>query len=64
MIAKHIGTALRALAPRAASLMEIGLLFGGAALIAYGAWEVYKPAGPIVAGILVITGVILRARGT
>lgn len=62
-IAAHIGTALRALGPPAGALIEVLLLLGGAALISYGAWEAYRPAGPIVGGILVIAGVILRARG-
>lgn len=63
MITKHIGAAMRALGPWLAALTEAGLLLLGAALIAFGAWEAWKPAGPIVGGILLIAGVILRARG-
>lgn len=63
MIANHIAAALRALREPLGNLVEALLLIAGAALIAYGAWEAYKPAGPIVGGVLLITGVILRARG-
>jgi hypothetical protein len=63
MIAERIATALRALGPPMAALIEVLALLSGAALIAYGAFEVYKPAGPIVGGLLLIAGVILRARG-
>jgi hypothetical protein len=62
-VAKHIGSALRALGPPMGALLETLLLLAGAALISYGAWEAWKPAGPIVGGILLIAGVILRARG-
>ncbi len=34
----------------------------GAALIAYGAWRVYAPAGYIMGGALLLTGSILLAR--
>ena len=64
MIAKHIGAAMRALAPGLASLLEASVLLGGAGLVAYGAWQTYPPAGPIVGGVLLIAGVILRARGS
>ena len=60
MIAKHIGAAMRSFGP---AFIETTLLLGGAALVAYGAWQAYAPAGPIVGGILLIAGVILRARG-
>jgi hypothetical protein len=45
------------------ALLETLALLAGAGLIAFGAWEVYRPAGPIVGGVLLIAGVILRARG-
>jgi len=64
MTAKQIGTAIRALGPGLAGLTENVVLLSGAALIAYGAWEAYRPAGPIVLGALLITGAILRARGS
>lgn len=63
MIAKHIGAAIRALGPGLGRLTEAVLLLLGAGLIAYGAWEAWPPAGPIVGGVLLITGVLLRARG-
>lgn len=62
-VAQHIGTALRALGPPLGAALETLALLAGAGLIAYGAFEVYKPAGPIVGGVLLIAGVILRARG-
>lgn len=64
MTAKQIGAAIRALSPGLAALLEVLALLAGAMLIAYGAWEAYRPAGPIVLGALLITGVILRARGS
>lgn len=33
------------------------------AAIAYGAWSIYTPAGFLVGGTLVLTGVVLAARG-
>jgi hypothetical protein len=63
VIARHIGTAIRALGPGLASIIEAALLLAGAALIAFGAWQAYPPAGPIVGGALLIAGVILRAKG-
>lgn len=63
MIAVRIGAALRALGAPLGALVETALLLCGAALIAYGAWKAYPPAGPIVGGVLLIAGVILRARG-
>lgn len=43
--------------------MVAGLLWAATGSISYGLWEIYKPAGPIAFGSLIITGVILRARG-
>lgn len=63
MIAKHISAAIRAMGPGLGALTEGALLLAGAGLIAYGAFEVYRPAGSIIGGILLIAGVILRARG-
>jgi hypothetical protein len=62
-VARHIATAIRSIAPAFGGFIEDCILIGGAALVAYGAWEIYRPAGPITAGILLITGVILKARG-
>jgi hypothetical protein len=44
------------------SLSDIIVIAGGA-LVAFGAWEAYAPAGPIVAGILVIGVSLLSAAG-
>ncbi|MEA3042984.1 MAG: hypothetical protein QOH47_822 [Sphingomonadales bacterium] len=35
----------------------------GAGLVAYGAWLVYAPAGFVVAGLLLLAGALLHARG-
>lgn len=63
MIAKHISAAIRALTPAFGVFVEAVILLAGVAGVAYGAWEAYRPAGPIVGGVLLISGVILRARG-
>jgi hypothetical protein len=63
MIAKHIASAIRTVGPGIEAVLEALALLGGAALVAYGAWEAYAPAGPIVGGVLLIAGAILRARG-
>jgi hypothetical protein len=63
MTAKHIGAALRAFGQLLPETVEPLLLIGGAALIAFGAWQIYAPAGSIVAGTLLIVGVVVRARG-
>jgi anti-sigma-K factor RskA len=44
------------------ALSDIIVIAGGA-LVAFGAWEAYAPAGPIVAGILVIGVSLLSAAG-
>jgi hypothetical protein len=44
-------------------LVEAAVLLGGVALIAWGAWQAFPPAGPIAAGMLIIAGTILSARG-
>lgn len=62
-VARNINNALRAWGPGLGSFLEAVLLLAGAALISYGAWQAYPPAGPIAGGALLITGVILRARG-
>lgn len=64
MIARALSSALRSAAPGIAAVIEAVALLGGAALVAYGAWQVYPPAGPITAGVLLIAGTILRARGS
>lgn len=35
----------------------------GAALISFGAWQIYAPAGFIAAGVLLLAGVLFSARG-
>ena len=37
--------------------------YGGVALLAYGAWMVYPPAGFIVAGALLLIGSLLAVKG-
>jgi hypothetical protein len=63
VIATRIGSAIRGMVPGLASLTETAFLLGGATLIAFGAYQVYAPAGDITGGVLLIAGTILRARG-
>lgn len=35
---------------------------GGGALVAYGAWLIYRPAGFVVAGLLIVVGCLLASR--
>lgn len=51
-----LGAALKAAAP---ALIRDGAGLSGVALIAYGAWLVYEPAGFIVAGTLLVAGALL-----
>lgn len=62
-LAQRLAGGLRNVAPALVTLAELVVLLGGAGLIAFGAWQVYAPAGPIAAGVLLVAGVILRARG-
>lgn len=64
MIGKKINAALRAVGPGLEALLEILALLGGAVLVAYGTWLIFRPAGFIMAGMLLVAGVILRARGS
>lgn len=45
------------------NLLPVILLIAGAAAIALGAWLIYRPAGYIVAGALLITAALLIIRG-
>lgn len=63
MIARSTKAAILALRPAFTSVFETGILVTGAGLIAFGAWQIYRPAGYIVGGMLLIAGVILQARG-
>jgi hypothetical protein len=47
----------------AAAIVRDVIGLAGAALLAYGTWCIYRPAGYIVAGALLIAGSILAARG-
>lgn len=47
---------------RIAGLLRDAAGVAGAALIAYGAWCVYRPAGPIVGGLLLLAGALLVGR--
>ncbi len=55
-IAKSIGLGL-------AAGFEGIALFTGAALVSGGAWCIYRPAGLVTAGALIIAGVVLRGLG-
>jgi hypothetical protein len=65
VIAKRIGNAITAvvtsLSLALSSAAETGFLFAGAALVSYGVYEIYRPAGLITAGVLLIAGTILKA---
>jgi hypothetical protein len=63
MIASRIAAAARAAGPAIGALLEAVVLLAAVGAIAYGAWQAYPPAGPVVGGALVLVGVILRARG-
>ena len=41
------------------NLLREGAGMAGAALIAYGAWLAYAPAGYLVAGLLLMAGAVL-----
>lgn len=57
-----IKTALQAAGRVAASWLPDALLVGGAAAISAGAWQVYAPAGWIVAGLFALAGGWLLSR--
>lgn len=63
-LAQRLGRGLRAAAPALSAFAELVVLLGGGGLVAFGAWQAYAPAGPIVFGVLLVAGVILRARGS
>ena len=44
-------------------LLRDGGGLAGAALIAYGAWLVFPPAGFITGGVLLLAGALLLSRG-
>lgn len=54
---------MRALGAVVPSLIADLAGLGGGALIVLGAWDIYRPAGEIVAGVLLLAGVSLYARG-
>jgi ABC-type protease/lipase transport system fused ATPase/permease subunit len=51
------------LSARLAALARDLAGLAGAGLVAYGAWLVYRPAGFIAGGVLLIAASILLARG-
>lgn len=63
MLAKKIGNGIAAAFRAVPDLTRDAAAIGGAGLIAYGAWQIYAPAGMIVAGVLILSGVLLSARG-
>lgn len=44
-------------------VIETGAALGGAALMAYGASEIYRPAGFIVGGVLLLAGAWIIGKG-
>lgn len=57
-----IQTVLRSVWPQPADFVRDVLGVSGAALLSYGAAEIYRPAGFIVGGVLLIVGAYLSAR--
>lgn len=57
---KSIASALRILAGAAPDIVWTLLGLAGAALIAYGAWLIYVPAGFITGGALLLVGAMLH----
>lgn len=55
----EIAAAIKSIAP---VLLWDGAGLAGAALIAYGAWLIYVPAGFIVGGLMLLIAAWLRAR--
>jgi hypothetical protein len=55
--------ALTMIAAAVPALLRDALGLTGVGLIAYGAWLVYRPAGAIVLGAMLVIGVVLTARG-
>jgi hypothetical protein len=55
-IARSIGLGI-------AASFEFLAMAAGATLISLGAWWIYRPAGVIVAGVLIIAGTIFRGLG-
>jgi hypothetical protein len=58
---KSLAAALRIIAAALPDLVRDLAGLGGVALIAYGAWLIYPPAGYIVGGVLLVIGALLRA---
>ncbi len=54
--------AFAAVAALLPTLLRDAAGIAGAALIAYGAWQVFRPAGFITAGALMLAGVLRLAR--
>jgi hypothetical protein len=60
---KKVTAALARLSAAIPSIFRDVLAFAGVALISYGAWMILPAAGFIVAGVLLLAGVILASRG-
>lgn len=58
---KHLAVALRAVAAATPDVLWTVAGLVAAALIAYGAWLIYEPAGYITGGVLILLGVIARS---
>lgn len=59
----RINQALTAVARVVAGWLPDGLLLGGAAVVSYGVGMMHRPAGLIVAGLFLLAGGWLLARG-
>jgi hypothetical protein len=54
---------IRAAADQLASLLPDALLVAGAAAVAWGAHQVYAPAGYVVGGLFLLAGGVVLSRG-
>lgn len=61
--ARRVAFGLRMVLPVIGAFIEDVILVAGGAMVAYGVWRYSEPAGFIAAGVLLIAGTILKARG-
>lgn len=58
---KKLLTALASMAAKLPAAIPDALIVLGVAIVSYGAWLVYPPAGFIVGGVLVLAGGVIAA---
>ena len=62
-IAKSCGALITAFCKKLPDLLRDVAGLAAVAMISYGTWLVYEPAGYIVTGILILIGVIMNSFG-